>query len=190
MKNLRFLSLSLSIASALLFTACDPASTSTCGDPALVAIPAEADPTAPELTWMVTQASETPSGPISSLAPYTGANVSITAKPTDQVKVYLIAKDEESGVRRVRMSGGFGQTCTTGSSALAASGIIPEMSQDLSFLTVCGMIQWQLPEIPIEVGMACATGYTLSELGFAITGTAENNKGGESTSTLTITVAP
>jgi hypothetical protein len=171
----------------LLFAACDPGN--TCGDPALVAIPAT-DDSEPELTWMITQASVTPDGPISSIGPYTGAEVTITAKPTDEVKVYLIARDEQSGIKQVSMTGGFGQTCTSGSGAIAASGILPEQSQDLSFLTVCGMIEWRLPEIPIEVGMPCVAGNTLAQLSFGLTGTAENNKGGTVSSRLTITVTP
>ncbi len=172
--------------SAFFFTACDP---SPCGDPALVEIPAT-DGSAPELTWYVTQASETPSGPISSIAPHTGATINISAKATDQVKVYLVARDEQSGIQDVSMSGGFGQTCSTPSGAIAASGMLPELSQDLSFLTVCGMIEWKLTEIPIDVGMSCGAGNTLTQLGFGLTGTANNNAGGTATSTLNINVTP
>lgn len=173
---------------ALSFTtACDPGA--SCGDPALVAIPGS-DASAPELTWYVTQLSSTPSGPISAITPYTGSSINVSAKPTDEIKVYLVAKDEQSGIQEVSMSGGFGQTCNTPTGAIAASGIIPAVSQDLSFLTVCGMIEWKLTEIPINVGMSCGAGNTLTELGFAITGTAENNTGGTAMSTLNINVVP
>jgi hypothetical protein len=177
----------LAFSSLLFFAACDPGT--TCGDPALVTIPA-ADDSAPELTWMITQASVTPDGPISSIGPYSGAEVTINVKPTDDVKVYLVARDEQSGVKQVSMSGGFGQTCTSPSGAIAASGILPSYSQDLSFLTVCGIIEWRLPEINIETGMACVAGSTLTQLGFGLTGVAENNKGGTATSVLTINVIP
>ena len=177
----------LALSAVVLLPACSPGS--ACGDPALVTIPA-ADDSAPELTWMVTQASETPEGPISSIGPYTGAEVTINVKPTDEVKVYLVARDEQSGVKQVSSSGGFGQTCTSASGAIAASGILPGYSQDLSFLTVCGMIEWRLPELTIETGMACVAGSTLTQLGFGLTGTAENNKGGTATSVLTINVIP
>lgn len=86
------------------------------------------------------------------------------------------------------MTGGFGQTCTSDGSAIAASGVLPSHSQDLSFLTVCGIIEWRLPEIEIETGMPCVTGTTLTQLGFGLTGSVENNKGGTATSVLTINV--
>lgn len=184
MRNL--LLLSMLALFTLLYTACDP---DPCGDPALVEIPAT-DGSAPELTWYVTQLSTTPSGPISAITPYTGATVNVSADPTDQIKVYLVARDEQSGIQEVSMSGGFGQTCSTPSGPIAASGIIPGVSQDLSFLTVCGMIEWKLSEIPINVGMSCGPGNTLTELGFALTGTANNNAGGTATSTLNINVTP
>lgn len=173
----------------LLFAGCGGSGSSSCGDPALVAIPAT-DSSAPELTWYVTQASETPSGPVSAITPYTGSEVNVSADPTDEVKVYLVARDEQSGIAQVSMSGTFGQTCSTPSGPIAASGLLPEESQDLSFLTVCGMIEWRLDDIPINVGMSCGPGNTLTELNFVLTGTADNNTGTMAVSTLTITVAP
>jgi hypothetical protein len=171
---------------ALALAACDPGP--ACDDPALVAIPG-ADDTPPLLTWMVTQASETPDGPISSIGPYTGDNITLNVKPTDQVKVYLVARDEESGVKQVNMSGGFGQTCQTPGGAIAASGILPNLSQDLGFLTVCGIIEWRLPDIDIDVGMSCVPDNgVLTQLGFGLNGSAENHKGGTATSTLQIVV--
>ena len=174
-----------------LFAGCGGSGTGSgsCGDPALVAIPS-ADSSAPQLTWYVTQASETPSGPVSGITPYTGSEVNISVAPTDEVKVYLVARDEQSGVAQVSMTGTFGQTCSTPSGPIAASGMLPEESQDLSFLTVCGMIEWKLDEIPVNVGMSCGPGNTLTELNFVLTGSADNNTGTMAESTLTITVTP
>lgn len=177
-------SLGLLLGATFWLFACSP-----CTGPNQVHI-AATDATPPELTWYVIQKSMTPSGPISAITPYTGAAVNVSASRTDSIWVYLVARDAESGVFDITMSGGFGMTCNSGTGAIALDGIIPEQYRSLSPAGPCGSLQIEVDRALLDVGMACPAGNTFANMGFGMSGRAANNKGGEATSTLSLTVNP
>ncbi|MCS7036669.1 MAG: hypothetical protein RMJ33_01715 [Saprospiraceae bacterium] len=151
-------------------------------------IPAS-DASAPELIWMITRA--TGGGtPTSSIAPYSGESISITVSKTETVKVFLMARDEQSGVKRVKSTGGFGQKCSSSGTAIFYDGILSEYSQNLTFIRKCGVIEWMLPEYTVDTQRGCPVGLNMTELVYAFRGVAENNKGISDTSNLLISVRP
>lgn len=159
-----------------------------CEDPGLVRIPSS-DASAPELIWMITRATSGAT-PTSSIAPYSGENISITVRRTETVRVFLMARDEQSGIRRVRSTCGFGQSCLSSNGVIFYDGLLPEYAQSPTLMRECGVVEWSLPEYNIDTQRGCPPGMNLAELTYALTGTAENNKGGTATSNLLISVVP
>ena len=96
--------------------------TPSCGDPALVAIPA-ADATAPTGKWMVSVLTVTPSGPISSMTPYEDPSNTLSVKTTDEVTVQWVVTDEESGIKTTSMEGSWVQACSTPSGPISATAL-------------------------------------------------------------------
>lgn len=164
--------------------ACNP-----CGDPSLVRIP-ESDATPPQGKWIVTVLTQTPSGPISALTPYEAEVNNISVKRGDQVTVQWIARDDESGIKLTSMEGTFTNACNTPSGPISAAGMIPEIRQDLSAMTVCAHREWSLPVTNVDVNIPCGTGNTFSSGSYSYTGQATNMKGMASTSQLNIAVNP
>ncbi len=156
-----------------------------CEEPGMVEVPST-DATPPQLSWMVTRST----GTASSIAPYSGREITVRVSREEAVKVYLLARDEQSGIRRVSSTGGGGWTCSTSGAALIFDLILPTYSQSLSFVRRCSVVEWSLPEYSIETDKSCSPGYTLRELRYGLRGTAENAKGGRDTSFLDIIVEP
>lgn len=169
---------------ALSFQACKPC----CTDPEIVKIP-DADATPPVLRWEVSVLSQTPAGPISSMTMYSDAVTNISVKKTDEVNVYLVARDEESGVKKMNMEGGFGFTCMPagGGNGLSLHGITPKRSVDFNKLMTCGLKEWKLSIEALQLSY-CPNNLVISGGGINITGTGENFKGGTSNLTLNINV--
>jgi hypothetical protein len=128
--------------------------------------------------------------PTSSIAPYSGENINIIVSRTETVRVFLMARDEQSGIKQVRSTCGFGQSCSSGNAAIFYDGILPEYAQSPTRMRECGVVEWSLPEYNIDTQRGCPPGTNLTELIYALTGTAENNKGGPATSNLVIFVVP
>ncbi|MCW5922266.1 MAG: hypothetical protein KIS77_07985 [Saprospiraceae bacterium] len=170
---------------ALLFQACQ----NCCTDPLVVKIPNN-DATPPSLRWEVAVLSQTPSGPISSMNMYTEAVTNISVKTTDKVDVYLVARDDESGIKKASMKGGFGYTCIPpgGGTAIAVDGFVPERSMDFSMLTTCGLKEWKIALEALNVSLSCPNNGALSGAMIGITGNGENFKGGTSSLTLNVNV--
>lgn len=133
----------------------------------------------------------TPTGPVSSMTMYSDPVTNIAVKTTDKVDIYLIAADNESGVKKISMKGGFGYTCIPagGGTALAVDGFIPEQSMDFSPLTTCGIKEWKLSIAPLNVALSCPNSGLLSGGSIGITGSGENFKGGVSSLTLNVSVS-
>lgn len=169
----------------VLLQSCKPC----CNDPLIVKVP-DSDATLPSLRWEVAVMSQTLSGPVSSMTMYSDPVTNITVKTTDKVDVYLIAVDNESGIKKMSMKGGFGYTCIPqgGGTALAVDGIVPEQSMDFSPLTTCGIKEWKLSIAPLNVALSCPNSGLLSGGMIGITGSGENFKGGVSGLTLNVSV--
>jgi hypothetical protein len=170
---------------ALFFQACQPC----CTDPLIVKIPNN-DATPPTLRWEVAVLSQTPSGPISSMTMYSESVTNISVKTTDKVDVYLVARDVESGVKKMSMKGGFGYTCIPpgGGTTIAVDGYVPEKSMDFSALTTCGLKEWKVSTEALNVSLSCPNNGMLSGAMIGITGNGENFKGGVSSLTLNVNV--
>lgn len=169
----------------LLMNGCRPR---CCEDPGMVEIPSS-DASAPELIWMVTRATGGPT-PTSSIAPHSGETVTITVSRTERVRVFLKARDGQSGIRSVSCTGGFGHVCTRPGSAIVYDGILPTYSQNLTFIRRCGIVEWDLPEYEIDTERGCPVGMSTTSLGYGLEGTAENNRGVVARSSLHIRVEP
>jgi hypothetical protein len=184
MKQSNFLFLLCFALCALSFQACKPC----CQDPEIVKIPA-ADVTPPALRWEVSVLTQTPTGPISSMTMYSDPVTNITVKKTDEVNVHLVARDEESGVKKMNMEGNFAFTCMPagGGQGLSLHGITPKRAVDFNKLTTCGLKEWKLSIEALQLSY-CPNNLLISGGGIGITGTGENFKGGTSSLTLNINV--
>ncbi len=169
---------------SLVFLSC----AAPCTDPEVVKIPA-ADATAPVLHWEVAVLTQTPAGPISSYTPYNAASNSISVHGTDQVDIYLVGRDEESGIKKIGMSGGFTYTCTPGAGTpFIADGIIPNDETIFNKLTTCGLKEWKIAHKNLNVAFSCGGGAAISNRSVGLTGKADNFLGGHSETQLIITV--
>jgi hypothetical protein len=167
-----------------LLPACD-----NCADPAMVTIP-DADATPPVLHWEVVVQSNTPSGPISSMTQYYDAASNITVKSNDDVDVYLVGTDEESGIKKITLKGGFGYLCTPAGSevSMAVGGLIPEGGVDFSMLTKCALRGWRLSKESLDLNFQCDPNSTAGNRSISLQGNSINHKDGAGESTLTIEV--
>jgi len=185
MKHLPFLSVICLALFAQFFQSCKPC----CTDPEIAKIP-NADATPPALRWEVSVLTQTESGPISSMTMYTDLVTNISVKKTDEVNVYLVARDEESGVKKMNMKGNFAYTCLPpgGGIGLSVHGFVPEQSVDFNKLTTCGLKEWKLSIEDLELSH-CPSAMNIVGAGINITGNGENFKGGASSLTLNLNVA-
>lgn len=176
----------LGLPALLLLNACR---SSSCEDAGLVKIPSS-DASAPELIWMVTRVAGGAT-PTSSVTPYSGADTTIVVKKGETVKVFLMARDEQSGIKQVKSTGDFTQICLSGNSVTSESGSLAEHSQNPTFIGRCVVVEWSLPEYDINTRYnSCPPWINFSDLIYFLRGTAENNKGGTATSNLLISVVP
>jgi hypothetical protein len=184
MKHLKMLILPSLALLILSFNACKPC----CTDPEIVKIPAN-DATPPVLRWEVSVLTQTDDGPISSMTMYTDPVTNISVKKTDEVNVYLVARDEESGVKKMNMEGNFAFTCMPagGGQGLSLHGFTPKRSVDFNKLTTCGLKEWKLSIEALQLSY-CPNNLVINGGGINITGTGENFKGGTSSLSLNINV--
>jgi len=178
-----FSALALTVA-GFIFNGC-------CNDPAIVKIPAS-DGSAPILHWEVTVLTQTPAGPISSLTQHANPTNNLTVHTTDEVGVYLVATDNESGVKKIGTQGGFSYTCTSPGpggvlNAAIIDGFLPKQEVIFSDLTTCGLKQWKIKRECLNVSFSCNSG-TISNRSAGMTGTAENFKGEGGSINLTIEI--
>lgn len=175
---------SLFSSTLLLFPSCN-----NCADPAMVTIPA-ADATPPALHWEVEVQSNTPSGPISSMTQYYDAANNITVKSSDEVDVYLVGTDDESGIKKITLKGGFGYLCTPAGSdvSMAVGGLIPEGGVDFSMLTKCALRGWRLSKESLDINFQCGPNSAAGNRSISLQGACTNHKDGAGESTLTIDV--
>lgn len=166
------------------FQACRPC----CTDPEIVKVP-NADATPPTLRWEVSVLTQTPNGPISSMTMYSDPVTNINVKKTDEVNVHLVARDEESGVKKMNMEGGFGFTCMPagGGQGLSLHGVTPKRSVDFNKLTTCGLKEWKLSIEALQLSY-CPNNLVINSGGINIAGSGENFKGGISNLALNINV--
>lgn len=184
MKHLSFLSVICLLLLAPFFQSCKPC----CTDPEITKVPAN-DATPPALRWEVSVLTQTNTGPISSITMYTDPVTNISVKKTDEVNVYLVARDEESGVKKMKIEGGFAYTCLPpgGGNGLSLHGFVPERSVDFNKLTTCGLKEWRLSIENLELSR-CPNNMNIAGAGINITGSSENFKGGTSNLMLNINV--
>jgi hypothetical protein len=178
---------------AMLISCSPPPPCNPCNDPALVVVP-DADATAPVVQWEISQAVTHSDGTMTS-------SISIVSDPSVPVNlnyeqnvsttVYANATDEESGVKCISLSGGFGFSCTQpGGIGLLGSGIL-DNQRDCSGLTVCGLKSMRLQQDNLEQFLSgCTPPKVLASGDFAVEVVVENMKGIVDTVTLTLHFAP
>ncbi len=110
----------------------------------------------------------------------------IKVKKGTDVRVTLIAEDEDGGVQKITFGGGFTFHCKSGSVGQNSNGTLQTDVQNL-YPDAKGNV---LPSIflikEISTEFTCQTGYTLTNGSYDLVGTAENYYNGVTTSTLKI----
>lgn len=111
----------------------------SCQDPALLVVP-ETDGTPPTGIWSISQAVMNPDGTASSsisIVEDPSVPVNLTLLDNTQTTVHIEAGDDDSGIKCLRLEGGFGATCTGPTSGISLHGMLPKYSR-CSGLINCG----------------------------------------------------
>lgn len=110
----------------------------------------------------------------------------IKVKKGNEVKVTLIAEDEDGGVQKITFGGGFTFHCVSGSVGQNSNGTLATDVQNL-YPDANNNV---LPSIflikEVSTAFTCQTGYTLTNGSYDLVGTAENYFNGVTTYTLKI----
>ncbi|MTB49949.1 hypothetical protein [Lewinella sp. W8] len=154
-----------------LSMACDP-----CDDPGVVEIDFS-DTSFPEVYWQVTTTSVTPGGIASSISLITTPGQTISMATNETVELELIGTDNQSGIKWMDIEGGFGYTCQQGNQAFAFSGIVPGNKIFYGQAeTECGTAEANYPVFLIDGSSFCnSPGQSLTEGGYSLLGSANNN---------------
>jgi hypothetical protein len=183
----------LPLLSLLFFAACSCPPGDPCQDPALVTVPEE-DDSAPVGQWSFSQAYSQPDGSMSSsisLVEDPSLPVELTLDPAARTSVQFESRDDQSGIRCLRLSGGFGFTCVqprgtslNGHGMLAEKVICPGLS-------ICGMRSLNLEQDYLEQYLSsCSPPFALSSGEFTLSAVSENMTGVKDTQRLTVIFRP
>ena len=172
---------------ALIFSQCQPCN--SCNDPLLIKVPA-ADPSPPTYQWEMSQAVHHSNGLETSsisMVPAGTATVNSIAADSVTTNIYLRAIDPESGVKCIRISGGFGMTCSEpeGMAALAIDGIITP-KENCQGLTACCMKELRMTMEDLGDYIRCPGNRILNNGGIGLNAVITNCKGVSDTVNLTI----
>lgn len=173
----------------MLNTSCDP---DACGD-GEVLIDFE-DTSGPIGFWEVTTQSQTPDGPVNSVAIYDEETNDIFIKADEVVLVRFFGKDGESGIQFIGVGGTFAYTCSDGSDTpITLNGVIPN-TQELTIVNdprTCGTIQVGISPVLIDGPSLCFDTYNqLVNGAYSIVGNTTNNVGLSASSEIFVTLLP
>lgn len=186
----RISSISLFVLAAfvvLLSAACDP---DNCPD-GLIPIDPD-DNTAPDVYWQINSVTMTPSGPASSLTLLNEFENTYEMSVNELVTVFLVAEDNESGVRTIDITGNFGFTCEqAGGNIFIADGVFPGNPINFTSSNTCGTPEGAYQATIIDASDFCS-GNGESFLGavYGFDGIAENNASDLRLTRLVVNVNP
>ncbi len=178
----------LFLAIFLSFSACKPCN--ECNDPKLVKI-SSTDSSKPTIQWSFSSARTTPGSATSSISivtdPATGVNANIANNLS--YGVYVEGTDNESGIKSIKMSGGFSNICRNGAGLISTHGIIGEQNQNFSF-TNCALKSWSLNDLKVESYADCGSSFTLDHGDASFKVVVENFAGLKDSSVLSVHFRP
>ena len=184
MKSLLLTSLILCV---LVFQSCKRCN--QCNDSQLVKI-TTADNSAPVFQWSISEAKTTGGQVISSIAIYPeGPTYNKTVKDDLSYNVYVQATDNESGIKSLKLEGGFAFLCNSNGNMFTGHGILAKDSQVFSF-TKCALKSWSLKDDLIEDYAGCAGANQLVNADLTFIAMAENFAGKKDTSHITVHFTP
>jgi hypothetical protein len=149
------------------------------------------DTSKPTIQWSFSSARTTAGAATSSIAIVTDPSAGVDANVAADLSygIYAEATDNESGIKSIKMSGGFSNTCRNGVNLFSAHGTLGEQRQDFSF-TNCALKSWNLNDLKIERYTDCGTTNTLVNGNLACQVIAENFAGLKDTSVLVVRFRP
>lgn len=170
-----------------LSASCDP---DDCPDGFISINPS--DTSGAEMEWRITSFVNTPTGPASSIVILDDVENTYTVGENELVTVFLIATDNQSGIRSINVTGGFGFSCQEDDESIVlGSGTFPGNPFTYGGSMTCGAAEgaYQVTEF---TGSEFCSGIDLTfrSASFAFEGIAENNVDIFSLTRLTINVNP
>lgn len=169
----------------LLSASCDP---DDCPDGFIGIDPADAS--GADVHWRITSFVSTPSGPTSSIVILDEFENTYTVGENELVTVFLVATDNESGIRTIDVTGGFGFSCEEDNgSIILGSGVFPSNPFSFGGSMTCGA-----PEAAYQVTEFTGSDFcagpdrTFRGATYGLDGIAENNVDILSLTRLTINV--
>lgn len=184
-KSFTFLYL-LSSTYFLLIASCKPCN--SCNDENLVKVNVS-DATYSTYQWEMSQAVQHSNGTATSsinIVPTGTTIVNSSAADSVTTSVYLTATDNESGIKCLRLSGGFGFTCENNANqAIVLDGILAQKTLCLD-LTNCCIKSQRIAYENLSQFITCPIGRTFTNGGVGITAIIENCAGKIDTTFLTV----
>lgn len=161
----------------LVHTSCKKCN--NCADEKLVTVPIGGSST-PIAQWEMSQSVQHSNGTVTSsisIVPEGITLINSSAADSVTTNIYLTATDTISGIKCLKLSGGFGYTCVDISNqAIILDGILPKKSQCLD-LTTCCMKSQRISYDDISEFIRCPQGRTFTNGGIGITCFIENCNG-------------
>ncbi|HOY12897.1 MAG TPA: hypothetical protein PLY70_07135 [Saprospiraceae bacterium] len=187
MKTTNIVSLIVLI-SILLFAQTSCKKCNNCADEKLVTVPVGGSST-PVGQWEMSQAVQHSNGTVTSsisIVPESITLINSTTADSVTTNIYFTATDTISGIKCVKLSGGFGFTCVNNSNqAIILDGILPQKTQCLD-LTTCCLKSQRIAYEDISEFLRCPQGRTFTNGGIGIMGIIENCNGQIDTMQLTV----
>lgn len=187
---MKILTQTLILSLILLYTiACNPAKPcNECNDKALVKIN-HTDATAPIFQWSVSEAKTNGAVTTSSIAVVPpGTQVDKIMANDLSYNVFVNATDNESGIKNIKLEGGFTFSCGNANGVFLGHGNLDKQSKSFTFEN-CALKTWDLEDNKIERYTSCGSReFVNSDLTFIAI--AENFAGKKDTSRITIHFKP
>ena len=160
-----------------------------CNDEKLVHVN-NADMSPATFQWEISQAVQHSNGTATSsisIVPSGTTVINSTFADSITTTAYLTATDGESGIKCIRLFGGFGYTCLNEETnqAIVLDGILPKKDQCLP-LTTCCLKSQRITMENLGQFITCTNGRKFTNGGVGITGVIENCKGLRDTVFLTV----
>lgn len=168
----------------LIVSGCTPCN--ECNDPKLTKIN-RTDTSKPVIQWSYSSGRTGPGAATSSISIVSDPAVGVDANigPNLTYGVYAEATDPESGIKSIKLSGGFSTICRNAAGLFSAHGQLGEQSQNFNF-TNCALKSWNLKDLKIENYANCGSGSALDRGDATYQCITENFAGLKDTSVLVV----
>ncbi len=135
------------------------------------------DSSLPELMWEVEVGSRTAPGISTALSAYTADSTLIPISGMDSVRVRLVGRDPQSGIKMMDVEGERSFICMTDSTGTGSANQIPSAPENPPVSGSCAPVSYTFKEYVIAPANLCGPASNLSKGNWKFRGQAENHSG-------------